>query len=210
MEIAERLARTDPVNAQWQRDLSVWYNKIGDILQAHGDFARALKAYRASMEIDDDGTPHGPGQRRLAARPVCELLEAGNDDRAFRSANCHGLVAQGASSASRDEATRRDESGRSTVPRQACTEDCCWGGTSTSLAAVSRGAAATPASNGTPQQPYRVRSASSSASSASMSGWLTSLRSTAARKASVLFRPKATTTFLAGHRMNRQELGRPG
>jgi hypothetical protein len=32
--ISSRLAKADPGNAGWQRDLSVSYNKVGDVLVA--------------------------------------------------------------------------------------------------------------------------------------------------------------------------------
>jgi Flp pilus assembly protein TadD len=46
-DIFERLAKADPGNAGWQRDLSVSHNKIGDVQQAQGDLATALTSYRA-------------------------------------------------------------------------------------------------------------------------------------------------------------------
>ena len=46
---AERLAQADPGNAEWQRDLSVSHNKIGDMLAAAGDRAGALAEYRADL-----------------------------------------------------------------------------------------------------------------------------------------------------------------
>jgi tetratricopeptide (TPR) repeat protein len=51
MDIAERLAASDPSNAEWQRDLSVSHNKIGEILQAQGNLAEALAAYQRGMDI---------------------------------------------------------------------------------------------------------------------------------------------------------------
>ena len=41
----------DPANTEWQRDLSVSHNKIGDVLVAQGDGAGALAAYRKGLEI---------------------------------------------------------------------------------------------------------------------------------------------------------------
>jgi hypothetical protein len=41
LAIAERLAHSDPGNAGWQRDLSVSYNKIGDVLVAQGNLPEA-------------------------------------------------------------------------------------------------------------------------------------------------------------------------
>ena len=44
----------DPGNTEWQRDLSVSHNKVGDVLAAQGDTAAALTAYRAGLDITDD------------------------------------------------------------------------------------------------------------------------------------------------------------
>jgi hypothetical protein len=44
LAIADRLAKADPGNAGWQRDLSVSYNKIGDVLVAQGNLPEALKS----------------------------------------------------------------------------------------------------------------------------------------------------------------------
>ena len=49
--LAQRLAERDPANTEWQRDLSVSHNKIGDVLVAQGDGAGALAAYRKSLAI---------------------------------------------------------------------------------------------------------------------------------------------------------------
>ena len=47
----ERLAKSDPGNAGWQRDLSVSYDKVGDVQVAQGDLPAALKSYRDSLAI---------------------------------------------------------------------------------------------------------------------------------------------------------------
>jgi hypothetical protein len=47
LAIAERLAKADPGNAEWQRDLSVSHDNIGDVQQAQGDLAAALSSYQA-------------------------------------------------------------------------------------------------------------------------------------------------------------------
>jgi hypothetical protein len=47
LAIAEARARRDPGNAQWQRDLSVSQEKIGDLLMAQGDLEGALTICRA-------------------------------------------------------------------------------------------------------------------------------------------------------------------
>ena len=51
LAIAERLAKADPDNAGWQRDLSVSHDKIGDVQLAQDDLAAALTSYR----YEEDG-----------------------------------------------------------------------------------------------------------------------------------------------------------
>ncbi len=51
LAIAERLAKADPGNAGWQRDLSVSYNRVGDVVVAQGDLPEALKDYRDGLAI---------------------------------------------------------------------------------------------------------------------------------------------------------------
>jgi tetratricopeptide (TPR) repeat protein len=58
---AERIAKADPGNAGWQRDLSVSYVKIGDVLVAQGNLPEALKSFRASHDIFDRLAQADPG-----------------------------------------------------------------------------------------------------------------------------------------------------
>ena len=51
LTIAEGLAKRDPANTQWQRDLFVSKAKIGDVLVAQGDGPGALAAYEAGLTI---------------------------------------------------------------------------------------------------------------------------------------------------------------
>ena len=51
LAIAETLARRDPANTEWQRDLSVSHDRIGDVLRSQGDRDGALTAYRAALAI---------------------------------------------------------------------------------------------------------------------------------------------------------------
>jgi tetratricopeptide (TPR) repeat protein/uncharacterized membrane protein HdeD (DUF308 family) len=44
-------AQSDPSNFGWQRDLSVSYDRVGDVLKDQGDLAGALKSYRDSLAI---------------------------------------------------------------------------------------------------------------------------------------------------------------
>ena len=48
-----RVAEVDPGNAGWQRDLSVSYEQVGDVLMAQGNLAEALKSYQDSLAISD-------------------------------------------------------------------------------------------------------------------------------------------------------------
>ena len=70
LAIRERLAKQDPGNAEWQRDLSVSYNKVGDVLVAEGKLPEARKAYESSLAIVSAwpsrtrGTPSGSGTWR--------------------------------------------------------------------------------------------------------------------------------------------------
>ena len=74
LDIRERLARADPTNAGWQRDLSVSNNRIGDVLQARGDLDGALAAYQASLDIRERlarADPTNAGwQRELSASHI--------------------------------------------------------------------------------------------------------------------------------------------
>jgi tetratricopeptide (TPR) repeat protein len=69
-DIFERLAKTDPGNAGWQRDLSVSQDNVGDVQQAQGDLAAALTSYQASLAIAERLAKADPGnagwQRDLA------------------------------------------------------------------------------------------------------------------------------------------------
>jgi hypothetical protein len=58
--VKDRLAKSDPGNAGWQRDLSVSYINAGDVQVAQGDLAGALTSYRDS-------------RRELAADPAGRL-----------------------------------------------------------------------------------------------------------------------------------------
>jgi len=51
LRIAQRLVSQNPGNAILQRDMSISYGKIGDVLRAHGDLSGSLQSYRAGLEI---------------------------------------------------------------------------------------------------------------------------------------------------------------
>src|SRR5262249_17989936 len=51
LAIRVRLAKADPSNAGWQRDLSFSHNKVGDVLKAQGHLAEALQSFRDGLAI---------------------------------------------------------------------------------------------------------------------------------------------------------------
>jgi tetratricopeptide (TPR) repeat protein len=51
LAISERLAAADPSNTEWQRDLSISYEKVGDVLVAEGKLDEALRTYRDELAI---------------------------------------------------------------------------------------------------------------------------------------------------------------
>jgi tetratricopeptide (TPR) repeat protein len=53
LAIYDRLAQSDPSDAGSRRNLSVLYNKVGDVQVAQGDLAGALKSYHDSLAIRD-------------------------------------------------------------------------------------------------------------------------------------------------------------
>jgi tetratricopeptide (TPR) repeat protein len=57
----KKLARRDPSNAEWQCDLAVCHNKIGDVLLAEGNRAAALGEYRQSLAIVEELARRDPG-----------------------------------------------------------------------------------------------------------------------------------------------------
>jgi hypothetical protein len=53
LAIADRLAKADPGNASRQRDLSVSYGLVGNVLVAQGNLTEALQSYRDSLAINE-------------------------------------------------------------------------------------------------------------------------------------------------------------
>jgi tetratricopeptide (TPR) repeat protein len=64
-DIIAKLAAADPGNAEWQRDLSLSWNKLGDMRVAWGDLAGALAAYGAAKDIRDRLVAADPGNAGL-------------------------------------------------------------------------------------------------------------------------------------------------
>ena len=86
--IRDKLAAADPGNAGWQRDLSVSWEKIGDVRQDQGDLAGALDAYTAAKAIRAKLAAADPGnagwQRDLIVSHV-KLSEVAAETAAVRA-----------------------------------------------------------------------------------------------------------------------------
>jgi hypothetical protein len=97
LAIRDRLAKSDPGNAGWQRDLSVSYNKIGDVLVAQGNLPEALTSYQDSSAIFDRLAKSDPGnagwQRDLSVsyNRVGDVLVAQGDCPRLRNRFAMGL-----------------------------------------------------------------------------------------------------------------------
>jgi tetratricopeptide (TPR) repeat protein len=92
LAIRERLANVDPGNAGWQHDLSVSYERVGDVLKAQGNLPEALQSFRDEFAIQDRLVKSDPGnadwQRALSVtyRKIGDVLKAqGNLPEALKS-----------------------------------------------------------------------------------------------------------------------------
>jgi tetratricopeptide (TPR) repeat protein len=61
LAFAERLAKFDPGNALWQRDLSVSYSKVGGVQEAQGDLSAARQSYSDSFAVAERLAKSDPG-----------------------------------------------------------------------------------------------------------------------------------------------------
>ena len=59
--IADDLVKATPDNVFWQRDLSVSYNKVGEVLELQGKLPEALKSYRDGLAVSDRLAKAEPG-----------------------------------------------------------------------------------------------------------------------------------------------------
>jgi tetratricopeptide (TPR) repeat protein len=51
LDIAARLAAAEPDRADYQRDLSISYNKLGDLMEREGDVVEAIRRYEQSLPL---------------------------------------------------------------------------------------------------------------------------------------------------------------
>jgi tetratricopeptide (TPR) repeat protein len=59
--VAQRLTTSDPGNTDWQRDLSVSHEKLGDVARAQRKLDQAAQAYRDSLGIRKSLAASDPG-----------------------------------------------------------------------------------------------------------------------------------------------------
>ena len=67
LAISERLAKSDPGNAGWQRDLAVSYAKLADVYRRSNEPDKALAALRQGQVILDRLTKLSPDNARWKA-----------------------------------------------------------------------------------------------------------------------------------------------
>jgi tetratricopeptide (TPR) repeat protein len=75
--IRKRLAEKDPGNPEWQRELSISDDDIGDVLKAQGHLDNALAAYRDSLAIRRALTQKHPGNTEWQRDLVFSLRNVG-------------------------------------------------------------------------------------------------------------------------------------
>jgi tetratricopeptide (TPR) repeat protein len=79
LAIIERLAKSEHSNAGWQLDLSVSYDRIGDVLTAQGDLAGSLRSYRDGLTIRErlaKSDPSNVGWQRALSVSYAKIGDA--------------------------------------------------------------------------------------------------------------------------------------
>ncbi len=84
LAIARALLAEDPANADWQRDLPVALERLGDAQLAQGDRAGALAAYREILDIRRALAARNPDDPHIAGQLVADPAEARRDRAAGR------------------------------------------------------------------------------------------------------------------------------
>ena len=82
LAVADRVAKADPKNAEWQQNITLIYLKVGEVFMAQGNFAEALKSYQDGLAVADvlaKSDPEHVGWQRtlsVAYNKVGEALAA--------------------------------------------------------------------------------------------------------------------------------------
>jgi tetratricopeptide (TPR) repeat protein len=80
LTIQDRLAQSDPGNAQQQRDLYASHTFVGNVREAQGDLAGALKSYRDGFAIIDCLAKSDPGNARWQRELSVSYINIGERD----------------------------------------------------------------------------------------------------------------------------------
>jgi tetratricopeptide (TPR) repeat protein len=82
LAIVDRLARTDPGNADWQHDVAVLHVKVGEVLQKQGNLSEALQSDRNALAIIDRQArvdPNNAGRQRDRGFVILTIGALGRD-----------------------------------------------------------------------------------------------------------------------------------
>ena len=80
LTIREGLAKRDPTNTEWQCDLSVSHDRIGDVLVANGDGPGALAAYQAGLAIAEGLAKRDPANTQWQVDVAVSCAKLGSLD----------------------------------------------------------------------------------------------------------------------------------
>jgi len=78
LAISERLARAEPERADYQRDLSVSYERLGDLLRKEGNVGAAGEYFRQSLAIRErlaDAEPERADLQRGLVVPLTHMAQ---------------------------------------------------------------------------------------------------------------------------------------
>jgi tetratricopeptide (TPR) repeat protein len=95
--IADKLAKSASGNADWQRDLEISFNRIGDVQKAQDNLSGALKSYRDGLAISDrlaksaSGNPGWQRDLALSFELIGDVQKAQGDRPAAVKSYRHGL-----------------------------------------------------------------------------------------------------------------------
>src|SRR5215467_263845 len=70
----------DPANTEWQRNLSLIHQRIGDVRVAQGDGPRALEAYRQVLRIAEALTARDPANAQWQTDVAVSCAKLGTID----------------------------------------------------------------------------------------------------------------------------------
>jgi tetratricopeptide (TPR) repeat protein len=75
LAIRKQLAARDPANPQWQRDLAVSFDHIGDVRRAQGNLSATLSSYQQSLQIAEKLAARDPANTQWQTDLVASLYK---------------------------------------------------------------------------------------------------------------------------------------